>query len=1299
MPVNRNPCFQFDQCALAGYAAGMMMEEEPSEEHMDSTQPTIPPNRSDFSDIPTEPMDSNNPPNPNQWLLAKDAIPKIEGYRVIGKLGAGGMGVVWKAIQESTKREVALKCIRTDQFKSDQILARFQREVELAAMLEHPNIARVYDSGSVADLHYYALEYLDGKHLDDFVSDKHLSEHQILELFLRVCAGVESAHQRGVIHRDLKPENILVTTDGEPRILDFGLAKSIMEDSDQYTLTQDGYAAGTPAYMAPEQAAGSVKDMDTRTDVYAMGVMLYRFVIGDFPFEMSGGIMAIIRRILEEDARRPSELKPEIDSDLEAIILKALAKVPAERYRSAGALGEDLENYLAGEPIRAQPATASYFFRKKIVKHRRAVATSITLLLGVLGSVVFYIYKINEERTSTREQRNLAEKHLERAVNNERIANERAAAALAARQEAQAAKILAENRVKEAARSDWIVAIDLLEKGRQHEALAYLARSCEYDPASTLAAETSVIAMNDWRFPAPIQNYPHDRGVTHLAYSPDGSKFMTASKDGKVLIWDSERGTKSVLVAHYVAFLPERYAGIRRALFSPDGSLLLILSNNGSVHEYDVETGGVVSSFAGQNQREKGPSSAAAYSSDGKRILLVQNNHVIEYESRTGEQLKKLWYWPTFDLTKRSRLTDIAYSPDNKRVLLASVTGYVFELAYDTKEILAEVKRDSSGTTATDGELDEINKVRYSPDGTRFLSAGFDGVIGEWESGTGRPLAMMSGDGDPVLSARYSPDGLQIASTSMDQSLRIWESGTGRLLSTIRDHADRVIDAIYSKNGRYLASASWDSTARILDRITGEAYVLIGHTARLTDIAFSPQANRAVTSSEDGSVWEWRFEKDKPGFTSVMHGSATSVAAYSPDGQIILTGGAEGVIRIWDAENGRLLSSVNAHDLPVRMIVFSPDGSQFLSVANDPKQPKEGRIAHVWETRTGENLVSLEGHRSGVSCIDYDSTGTRIASGSFDGTVKIWDNATGEPMVSMRMGRGSINSLSFSPDGTLLSASATDDILEISATGEPGMAYDRRTPFLKLDTRKLRWASKTRPAIIAATYSPDGLRVAAISPYGGFTEWDRASRTPIEMATTKGMIYRPLVYSPDSKRILTVSKGMVYEWESGHGTLLAELAGHGHDAEILSARYSACGHRIATATSDETVRYWESGTGRLIASINQHDAPVISALFNKEGTKLLTADAGGVVHVWDLASPSESIPRAWSKLLKGISRHGINAEGRLDLLPDREIEQLLAESRTAFGGKAGRYEELARAFLAAESPIKDSTENESAMEK
>ena len=340
-----------------------------------------------------------------------------ERYRTVRLIGRGGMGEVWLAEQEApVKREVALKVIKRG-MDTAQVVTRFEAERQALAVMDHPAVAKVFDAGSTPDGRpFFVMEYVEGLPLSQFCDENRLTMRQRLELFQQICAGVQHAHQKALIHRDLKPSNVLVSfQEGEPapKIIDFGIAKATTaEGSDETMLTQVGVIIGTPEYMSPEQAMG--QPVDTRSDVYALGVMLYELMVGRLPFESKelreGGFDSLRRKISEEDPPRPSTrfqslgdarfdsaqarktepaaLQRELRGDLDWITMKALEKEAARRYSSPAALATDIEYHLSYRPVTARPPSARYRAGKFIRRHRWGVALAISLSLALIAGTI-----------------------------------------------------------------------------------------------------------------------------------------------------------------------------------------------------------------------------------------------------------------------------------------------------------------------------------------------------------------------------------------------------------------------------------------------------------------------------------------------------------------------------------------------------------------------------------------------------------------------------------------------------------------------------------------------------------------------------------------------------------------------------------------------------------------------------------------------------------------------------------------------------------------------------------------------
>lgn len=344
---------------------------------------------------------------PSDRLLGE----KLGGYRLLRRIGEGGMGAVYEAEQDNPRRRVALKLIRTG-FSSPDVLKRFRKEAQVLGSLQHPCIAAVIEAGfSNEDQPFLAMEYIEGQSLTDYARDKDLTNRDRLELVRRVCDGVEHAHQRGVIHRDLKPANILVVPGttrsatsrtpetsysdhiGQPKILDFGVARLTDEDGESITLrTAAGQLIGTPAYMSPEQVEADSTTLDNRCDVYALGVILYELLSDQRPLDLTGkSIAEIARTIRDEDPVSLGVLDRELRGDITTIVAKAMEKDRDRRYRSAADLGDDLGRFMNEEPITARPDSAIYRMRKFTRRNGALVggvtATILALVLGLLGTI------------------------------------------------------------------------------------------------------------------------------------------------------------------------------------------------------------------------------------------------------------------------------------------------------------------------------------------------------------------------------------------------------------------------------------------------------------------------------------------------------------------------------------------------------------------------------------------------------------------------------------------------------------------------------------------------------------------------------------------------------------------------------------------------------------------------------------------------------------------------------------------------------------------------------------------------
>ncbi len=336
--------------------------------------------------------------------ITLDSTPALSGYADLVEVQRGGQGVVYSARHLATRRTVAVKVLHPTALGSASARRRFEREVELAATLRHPGVVRVYDSGSTVDGRLFlSMEWVEGDTLDVVATKNSRDARFIVELIARVCDGLNHAHQRGVIHRDLKPSNIRLAADGTPTILDFGLART--QATGLTEITTAGSFLGSLPWSSPEQAAGLHDQVDVRSDVYSVGVMLFQLVTGEFPYDVRTDLRTALNTIATAEPAPLRRLRPEVAEDLEVVCAKALAKNPAERYQTASELAEDLRLFLAGEPIRAKRESMWNATRRQVVRYRAAVwASSVVLLIVAAALVAVVIFARQATRALDRAQ-------------------------------------------------------------------------------------------------------------------------------------------------------------------------------------------------------------------------------------------------------------------------------------------------------------------------------------------------------------------------------------------------------------------------------------------------------------------------------------------------------------------------------------------------------------------------------------------------------------------------------------------------------------------------------------------------------------------------------------------------------------------------------------------------------------------------------------------------------------------------------------------------------------------------------
>jgi hypothetical protein len=559
--------------------------------------------------------------------------PALPGYEILGELGRGGMGVVYRARHLVLNRVVALKMILAGGHAGGADLARFLAEAEAVAHLQHPNIVQIHESGQHGGLPYFTLEFVPGGSLADKVREAPLPPKEAAHVVEQLARGMAYAHERGVVHRDLKPENVLLAEDGTPKVTDFGLAKRVEGGSG---LTQTGAVMGTPSYMAPEQASGQGKAVGPAADIYALGAVLYRLLTGRPPFQAATQLETILQVVADEPVA-PTRLNAKVPRDLETICLKSLQKQPGKRYASAAALAEDLRRYQAGEPIAARPVTFWERSWKWVRRHpAQAAVYGLALAVAFLGLVGGGIaWRWQEAETASalaeaaRRQEETLRQQAESAGRQAVEANEKTQVALKNEQEALRHNAEARKLLEKAnARAEWLVYAGKIAQ----------AQSAWRENDARLARDTLDECRWDFRgwehdylwtlFNSNQQTFlGHTNYVTSVAFSPDGQRLVSGSQDKTLKVWDAQTGRDALTLKGHTGW-------VWSVAFSPDGKRLVSGGDDDTLKLWDAQTGQHTLTLKGHTFAV----TSVAFSPDGKRLVSGSQDKTLKvWDAQTGQ--------------------------------------------------------------------------------------------------------------------------------------------------------------------------------------------------------------------------------------------------------------------------------------------------------------------------------------------------------------------------------------------------------------------------------------------------------------------------------------------------------------------------------------------------------------------------------------------------------------------------------------------------------------------------------------
>jgi WD40 repeat protein/serine/threonine protein kinase len=1032
-----------------------------------------------------------SPPRSEKVNKPRSELPwtTLRRFEIRRELGRGGFGVVYLAYDPKLRREVALKVPRPEILITPELRERFHREARAAAGLQHPNLVPLYEVGEAGAICFLVSAYCPGPSLADWLRQQTqaVPYRDSATLVSILADAVHHAHCHGVVHRDLKPANVLLAVDSRqqtvdssndkanisaaeytedygspssllstdycllsttPMITDFGLAKHIhgAQATDDKTLTRAGAVVGTASYMAPEQAGGKVKEIGPPADIYALGAILYELLTGRPPFRGDSDVDTLLQ-VQADEPIAPSRIRPRLPRDLETICLKCLEKEPPRRYVTALELAEDLRRFLAGEPIRARPVGRAERLGRWARRNPHLAALQVfsaTAVLALIGiSLAFALHQRNAAR-EIQKQAHLAERRLAQLTLDR--------------------------------------GLGLCEQGRISQGMLWLAKSLEM-AAEFPAGESAELAwlarenLAHWACEvARVRTvFPHAKGITAIAFSPDSRTVLSGSEDGTAQLWDAGTGTPvgaplrnegAVTAVAFSAtgkvFVTGSWDGNARvweaatsrpagpclahtqtvvaAAISPDGRTVFTGDASKAVHFWDTATGKRIgSSIAPGNEVVR----FATFSPDGLTVATATGN----------DQDALLWEVAThglrFSLRHGARVTSVAFNPDGRTIatgggdnvaqLWVGRTGEPAGVLFKHPEDVMCVSFASDGRTLLTNCNDRRarrwdietgsavvwriehneganSKVVFSPDGRSFVTLPSGWV---WELLNERsripPLKHPYG----VQAVAYNPDGRTVLTGCQDGTGRFWETATGRLTGPSLRHRGRILSVAYSPDGRSVLTGSFDKTARLWQTATGKPIGRpLQHALQVNAVAFSPDGTEVLTGSSDRTARFWEAATGNPLERTLAHQNTVEAVAYSPDGLTVLTAAAFNAVHFWERATGRLLTAAVYHPKDgVFDLACSPDGRTILTGGRDMS-------ARLWDAATREPIAPPLPHQASVSSVAFSPDGLLVLTGSLDGTARLWSARLGKPIGPPLLHDREVMAAAFSPDGrTILTGS------------------------------------------------------------------------------------------------------------------------------------------------------------------------------------------------------------------------------------------------------------------------------------
>ncbi len=1027
---------------------------------------------------------------------------ELGDFRLLRKLGEGGMGIVFLAEQISLRRRVALKLVRPGHLLFDGARERFRREVEAIARLQHPGIVPIHLVGEERGVPFFAMENIEGASVGALLSDlagrapRDLAGRSLAEalaerlpganaLYPHAASGwlfegswtdtclriaqqaaeaLDHAHHRGVLHRDVKPSNLMVTPAGRVLLLDFGLA--VTQGSDR--LTRTGAQLGSLPYLSPEQVRGDLGAIDARTDVYELGVTLYEMLTLRTPHEGSTAD-ATIARILQG---RPAPIRtanPQVSWDAETVCITAMDPDPRRRYATAADFARDLGNVLQRRPIEARRPGLARRVRRWVQRHP---AWSVAIVLGGLvvtvGPTVFAVHERGTRIAIEASARRATALRLTAASGNALPSDPGLSLLLAI----EGARLLPGSLANRAL----LAALDACREIRTLEGHGGPNGLARFSPDGSLlatAGDDCLVRLHDGITGAERGLLRgHELRVHSVSFSADGARILTASQDRSARLWDA--ATRAC-----VATLRGHDGEVRGAEFLRGGSEIVTASTDGSLLLWDAATGGRLGPLAETGS----PQEQLAVAEGGRFVASAGADGTVRLFDAAGRR-------ETAALRHGGSVRSLRFDATGRRIVTASVDGSARVFSVPDGEPLG-VHRAPPRIL--------VNMAAFDPTGTRVASGSSDRTVRLWDAETGEELAAPIEHDRTVRCITWSRDGRQLATGGDDQLLRLFRGDDLRPIAVLGGHGGRVAWAEFSSDGARIASAGdgarlWRAArpVEIADPPSASAPAI--------RVALSPDGARTADAAQDGACVVRSAEDGSVIATLAPHAAPAWGARFSEDGRRVATCSDDRLVRVHDAESGATLATLE-HPRASNAAAFGLDGTRLFTACAD-------RVVRRFEWRSGRLEASSAPLAEALTCIDASPDGAHVAAGFRDGSVRILDAETLAERAVLTGHSSSVLDVRFSADSARL------------VTG----GYDRTARVWSVPAGlPLALLPGSRDAIFGVAFSPDGRLVATASGDRSVRLFDARAGLEVSLdAGFAGIVYA-VVFDAEGRRAIGAS--------------------------------------------------------------------------------------------------------------------------------------------------------------------------------